>query len=129
MPLGASARAPVSLPAVTRLQRWERATSIPLMLLALLFLVAYGVPIIWPEISPAAHDAAELASWVIWTAFVADFLIRLGVAEKRRLFLRRNWLDIPVIALPLLRPTGCCVWSLSYVSSTDEPPTRCTARS
>lgn len=74
------------------------------MVFALLFLVAYGVPIIWPEISPEAHSLAEQASWVIWITFVADFLVRLGLAERRGHFLRKNWLDIPVIALPLLRP-------------------------
>lgn len=35
---------------------------------------------------------------------MVDFLARLGLANRRREFLRKNWLDIPVIALPLLRP-------------------------
>ena len=74
------------------------------MILAVLFLVAYGSPIIWPGIPEQARSLAELVSWAIWAAFVADFLIRLGLANGRRDFLRKNWLDIPVIALPLLRP-------------------------
>lgn len=71
---------------------------------AVVFLAAYGVPIIWPGISPQARDLAEWVSWVVWAAFAGDFLVRLVLAPNRTAFLRKNWLDIPVIALPLLRP-------------------------
>ena len=69
-----------------------------------MFLAAYGIPIIWPDISPQAHTLAEWVSWIVWAAFAGDFLVRLILAPSRGAFLRKNWLDIPVIALPLLRP-------------------------
>jgi voltage-gated potassium channel len=74
------------------------------MIGAVVFLAAYGIPIIWPDISPQAHTLAEWVSWIVWAGFAGDFLVRLILAPSRGAFLRKNWLDIPVIALPLLRP-------------------------
>jgi voltage-gated potassium channel len=74
------------------------------MIGAVVFLTAYGIPIIWPDISPLARDLADWVSWIVWAAFAGDFLVRLLLASNRATFLRKNWLDIPVIALPLLRP-------------------------
>lgn len=71
---------------------------------AVVFLAAYGVPIIWPDLPPQMGGLAEWVSWIVWAAFAGDFLVRLVLAPDRRAFLRKNWLDLPVIALPLLRP-------------------------
>jgi voltage-gated potassium channel len=43
-------------------------------------------------------------TWITWMLFVADYLVRLMLAESRRTFVVRHWLDLIVIALPLLRP-------------------------
>ena len=43
----------------------------------------------------------NIATWVM---FAVDFLVRLGLAERRRSFLRRNWLDVLTLAVPMLRP-------------------------
>ena len=37
---------------MTRVERWERRTDVPLILLALAFLVAYAIPVIHPDLDP-----------------------------------------------------------------------------
>ncbi len=48
--------------------------------------------------------AIEIGFLVIWLAFVVEFVIKVAIAECRVEYVRRNWLDIIIIVLPLLRP-------------------------
>lgn len=84
-----------------RVERWERATSIPLLIAALAFLAAYAIPVIWPSLS---HWGFEVVVWATWAIFAADYAIRVWLAEDRWAFLRVHLLDLIVVALPLLRP-------------------------
>jgi voltage-gated potassium channel len=79
-------------------------TRLPLTLLGLLFLAVYAWPILDPDLNPALHGLCDAAAVGVWVAFAADFLVRIVLAEDRRTFLRRNWLDVILIALPMLRP-------------------------
>ena len=88
----------------TRLHRWERATETPLMISAVLFLVAYAIPIIWPAGSPDLVRACSLVVAVTWVALGVDYAARLVLAERRWRFVRSNLLDLAALALPLLRP-------------------------
>lgn len=47
--------------------------------------------------------AVEIGFAIIWLAFVLEFAIRVSIAEARVEYMRRNWLDIVIIALPALR--------------------------
>lgn len=42
-------------------------------------------------------------SWVIWAAFVGEFVLRMVVAPSTARFLRRNWWQLVFLALPFLR--------------------------
>ena len=88
----------------TRRESWERRTEWPLTLSAVLFLIAYAVPILAPS-SPRRVDSTLTAlTWVIWAGFVVDYVIRWRLSSNRRRFIRGTLLDLVVIALPLLRP-------------------------
>jgi voltage-gated potassium channel len=87
-----------------RLHRWERATETPLMISAVLFLVAYAIPIIWPASSPDLVRACSLIVAVTWVTLGVDYAARLALAERRWRFVRSNLLDLAALALPLLRP-------------------------
>src|SRR5665647_2697871 len=89
---------------MTRVERWERRTDVPLILLALAFLVAYAVPVIHPDLDPGVVDFFNVVSWTVWAAFALDFVIRLALAEKRLQYAVKHWYDVALIALPLLRP-------------------------
>ncbi len=51
----------------------------------------------------AVGTAFSVASWVLWTAFVAEFVLRLVIAPSWTQYLRRNWWQIVFLAVPFLR--------------------------
>ena len=63
---------------MTPVQRWEKRAEIPLLLLAVAFLVAYAWPVLDPRLSPDLRTSLEVASWTVWAAFIADFAARHG---------------------------------------------------
>lgn len=89
---------------MTRLQRWADRTEVPLIVVALVFLAAYAVPIVRPDIPPTAVRWCEVVVTVTWILFGVDYLVRVLLAEHRWRFIRSNLFDLAVIVLPLLRP-------------------------
>ena len=80
------------------LARLEDALELPMILLGLAWLVLAAVELVtilpwWLE-----HVATG-----IWMIFVADFVLRLWLADDRRTYLRENWLALIALALPALR--------------------------
>lgn len=89
---------------MTSTQRWERLTDWPLMAAAVVFLVAYAVPILRPDLSADEQRLCHVLVWVAWAMFALDYVARLALAERRGRFFLRHLLDLVIIALPLLRP-------------------------
>jgi voltage-gated potassium channel len=89
---------------MTRLQRWVRHTESLLIAVALAFLVAYAVPIIWPGVPAGLIAVCSVVVIATWVIFAGDYVVRLVLAEQRWRFVRTNLLDLLVIVLPLLRP-------------------------
>jgi voltage-gated potassium channel len=89
---------------MTSVQRWEKRAEIPLLLLALAFLIAYAWPVLDPRLDADLRTMLEVASWTVWVAFVLDFAARLYLAEERRRYAGSHWYDIALICLPMLRP-------------------------
>jgi voltage-gated potassium channel len=69
-----------------------------------LFLAAYAWPILQPGLPSWAARLCSLTTLVVWVLFAADLLIRLVLAEQRWRFVRRNWMDVATLAVPMLRP-------------------------
>jgi voltage-gated potassium channel len=90
--------------AEARLRAWERRTGGGLTVLGVLFLAAYAVPILSPDLPRTWHVLAEAAEIVTWVLLGVDFGIRTRLAADRRRFLRTHVFDLIVLALPLLRP-------------------------
>lgn len=89
---------------MTPVQRWERRSEVPLLLLALAFLVAYAWPVLDPRLDPDIRTVLEIATWTVWVAFAIDFAARLYLAEARRGYALSHWYDVALILLPMLRP-------------------------
>ncbi|HEX3826803.1 MAG TPA: hypothetical protein VHV82_05965, partial [Sporichthyaceae bacterium] len=87
-----------------RRHRWESATQWPLLAGAGVFLGAYGWPILDPGLSRTLVGACRAANLAVWLLFAVDLAVRLVLAERRRVFLRGNWLDVLTLAVPMLRP-------------------------
>jgi voltage-gated potassium channel len=89
---------------MTRVQRWERRSEVPLLLLALAFVVAYAWPVLDQRLDPSLRSVLEAASWTVWVAFVLDFAARLYLADERQRYAVTHWYDVALIVLPMLRP-------------------------
>lgn len=88
----------------SRVERWERRTEVPLLLLAAAFLAAYAWPVVDPTIDRDLETALRVVSWTVWVAFSADFVVRVAIADDRATYVRRHWYDVALILVPLLRP-------------------------
>jgi voltage-gated potassium channel len=84
--------------------RWENHTQRPLLALAVLFAVAYGVPIVDSGASHALATACAVVEWAVWGAFATDYLVRLALSRRRRDFVRTHWPDLCAVVLPMLQP-------------------------
>ncbi|MFC4502294.1 MULTISPECIES: potassium channel family protein [Streptomyces] len=84
--------------------RWERWTQRPLLALAVVFAVAYALPIVDTSAGHAVTVACTAVEWVVWGAFAADYVVRLALTERRGQFVRSHWLDLCAVVLPLLQP-------------------------
>lgn len=74
----------------------------PMTALGILFLLlVIAETVIRP--SGAVGAVFTAASWVLWAAFVVEFVIRTVVAPSTVRFLRRNWWQLVFLLLPFLR--------------------------
>ncbi|MGY0069750.1 potassium channel family protein [Streptomyces sp. QTS137] len=87
-----------------RLRRWEQRTGGWLIGLALVYLTAYAVPILDPELPRAWRDAAETVTLAIWALLAVEFVLRFAVAGSRWQFLKVRLFDLATLVLPPLRP-------------------------
>lgn len=89
---------------MSRVERWEKHSEIPLILLAVAFLVAYAWPILDPHMEEGTRSFLTVVSWTVWAAFALDFAARIGLADARRIYVLQHWYDVALITLPMLRP-------------------------
>lgn len=85
------------------LDRLERATQFPLLVLALL-----TIPLLLAPLALALSEGQERVIFavdaLIWGVFAADLLIRTWLAPHKLSYLRRHWFDVLIVVLPFLRP-------------------------
>ncbi|MFF0542602.1 potassium channel family protein [Nocardia thailandica] len=85
-------------------QQWEQVTNVPLMVLAVLFLIVYAWRVLDTGASPALDRTLVWADIGIWAVFAVDFVVRLALSGDRWRFLRRHPLDMLVVLVPPFRP-------------------------
>jgi voltage-gated potassium channel len=84
-------------------ERFQRQAEAPMLVLALAFGALLVIP--WAvDLSAGAQDAITTATWLIWGAFVVEYLALLYLAPSRWQMVRTHVLDLVIIALPFLRP-------------------------
>ena len=81
---------------------WSKLSPTFLQVLGVIFLAGYAWPIINPNLSPALHSLCNWTLFVIWVFFAFDYFARLSIADDKRLFVRKNLLDLAAVALPFL---------------------------
>lgn len=85
------------------LRRWESKAEWALAGCAVLFLALYTYDVL----GEPQGDAMRVVSWLetlIYLPFVADYAVRLYLAENRLRWFWRHPLDLAVVALPFLQP-------------------------
>ncbi|MBK7722458.1 MAG: potassium channel family protein [Austwickia sp.] len=70
---------------------------------AVAFLVSYAWPILDPGLARFWVGVCEVVQWVVWAAFVVEYLARLAAAPDRGAFVRRRIPELAVILLPMFR--------------------------
>jgi hypothetical protein len=95
-------------------KRIDRYFHAPLIVLALLVLPLLVLDYIYIRESEQVTSSGATGGWMwwlviggltlIWIAFTAEFIIKIAIAESRWEYLRRNWLDLIIIVIPVLRP-------------------------
>lgn len=81
---------------------WTKLSPTFLQVLGVMFLAGYAWPIINPNLSPRLHSLCNWTLFVIWIFFAFDYFARLSIADDRRVFVRKNLLDLAAVALPFL---------------------------
>ncbi len=85
------------------LNRFERATEVPLLVLALLMVPLLLAPLAF-HLSAGQERVVFALDWLIWGIFAADLLIRTWLAPRKLSYLRQHWFDVLIVVLPFLRP-------------------------
>lgn len=67
-----------------RLPRFERATELPLLFLAIAMVPLLLAPLAW-DLESRVHDVILALDWLIWGVFAAEFSIRVFLARGTRI--------------------------------------------
>ena len=87
-----------------RLARFERATELPLLLLAIAMVPLLLVPLAW-DLGSRVEDVILALDWLIWGVFASEFSIRVFLARGARLrYIAHHWIDVLIVILPFMRP-------------------------
>lgn len=98
-----NASASTSVSRQQRLDVYEKRTSPFLSGLALVYLFTYSLQVIAYQPQEPWFQAAAVFGNVLWILFAADVLYRYALAPSKRLFVRRNILDILTVVVPQFR--------------------------
>jgi len=85
------------------LSAWEKRTEIPLLVLALLFLVSYSWQVL-DHTNIAIQGPLEVVNTIVWVLFVLDYGVRLVLAKPRGKWFVKRLFDLLIVVLPALRP-------------------------
>ncbi|MCI2237577.1 potassium channel family protein [Paenibacillus sp. TRM 82003] len=95
---------PVTSPRDARYQAYEHVGERVAPVVAALWLIAYSLPILQPELPGAVRTACHVVRTGVWAAFGVDYLVRLGLSGHRLRFLVTHPLDLLLLLLPMLQP-------------------------
>ena len=85
------------------LDKIERITEIPLMILSLVMIPLLLGPVLW-DMTENEERFFFLADILIWTLFAVDMLVKIVLSTNRINFLKVNWFELIVVGLPWFRP-------------------------
>ena len=81
----------------------ERATEVPMLILAVIFLVA----VLAPEVADLPDDwlaILDAVTWIVWAIFAFELVVKTYLAPDRLRYLITHWIDVVSVLVPFLRP-------------------------
>ena len=81
---------------------WERWSTIPLAILALVYLGLYAFEVL-ADVAPATLFDVILINDIIWGIFIVDFTVRFFISHQKMRFLKRNLVELVSLILPFFR--------------------------
>jgi len=84
------------------LERWQRLSEWPLIIVSIIFLGAFSLQVLTP--SAAAANVASHVISVTWGVFVLDYAYSLFLAPNRKVWFVRHLHELAIVVLPMLRP-------------------------
>ena len=83
-------------------EKWERYSTIPLALLALVYLGLYAVEVLGDQSQVILFDLIFVSD-IIWGIFIVDFVARLLLHDNKKAFLKKNIIELIGLLLPFFR--------------------------
>ncbi|NQW22674.1 MAG: ion transporter [SAR202 cluster bacterium] len=85
------------------LQRLERLTELPLLVLAFVMIPLLVGPFVW-DLSAREEAAFAAVDIFIWAVFAVDLGLKVAIAPHSKEYLRRHWLEVLIVVVPFFRP-------------------------
>ena len=87
-----------------RLDIWQRRSAWPLVALSLLYTFVYVYPIFAYPAPRELSTLCHVSEYVIWALFILDYGVQFFLAQRKRSFLKKEWLALIFVIVPFLRP-------------------------
>lgn len=87
-----------------RVAAWESRAEWPLAGMAVVFLAAYAVQVLWRHPNHSFSAAINVVVIATWICFAGDYGVRVALARRPVVYASRYWVDLVIIGLPMLRP-------------------------
>ncbi len=83
----------------------ERVFGTPMLIIALLILPILLIEFGFHDFVARHHGlrvALHISTGLIWCAFAVEFIIRVSATDKKLAYVRKNWIDLAIVILPLI---------------------------
>ena len=85
------------------LDRIDRITEIPLLLLAFAMVPLLAASMLW-DLTPAAERTVLYLDIGVWALFAIDLCVKAVISPNKARFFRQRWLDVLIVVMPMFRP-------------------------
>jgi voltage-gated potassium channel len=86
------------------MRNYRRTWDNILILMALVFLIAFSWPAFDANLSLTAKQVLNVTQWVIWFFFAIDVIFGIIHAEDKKQYLKSHPLEVAAVILPFFRP-------------------------
>ena len=87
------------------LDRLDRMTELPLLLLSFIMIPVLLGPLLWEDsFSTAERALFQTLDIFIWAIFAADFFLKFAITPAKLNYLKGHWLEALTVLVPFLRP-------------------------